>query len=71
PDHTRTETSPAPPGHRRRAGPAQLSQPAAAPPSSTRPTRTRPAPAAAPATAAAATGTHPLTSTKASGCSAA
>jgi len=61
------------PGHRRRAGPAQLPQPAPASPTRTGPARPRPAPAATAtsATAAAATGTHPLTSTEAYSCSAA
>ena len=63
---TRIETITAPPGHSRRAGPAQFPQPARAPPSCTRPVRPRPAPAttATSATAAAVTGTHPLTSTE-------
>lgn len=71
-------TPPAPKPSRPRpataAGLAQLSfpSPPPAPPARTRPARPWPAPAATAtsATAAAATGTHPMTSTKTSGCSA-
>ena len=60
--HTiRAETRAAPPGHRRRAGPAQLPRPAPAPSARTRPARTPPGrPAATTATATTATRPHPV-----------
>jgi len=58
----RTHTSPPPPGHRRRAGPAQLPRSAPPPFTRTRPARTRPQRPAAgtPATTTPATRPQPL-----------
>ena len=58
---TGSETRAAPPGHRRRPGPAQLPQPAPAPSARTRPARTPPGrPAATTTTATTATRPHPV-----------
>ena len=58
---TGREARAAPPGHRRRTGPAQLPQPTPAPPARTRPARTPPGrPAATTATTTTATRTHPV-----------